>query len=167
MSVSTGSIPSYPLSGYEGAGIVFHHLVRIEVVTAGRLEKLNVGGVLLDLVKKVVAAAKDDTILFTDTKGEEFSLKAPPNKDKFAESFMITQVDGKDRKVLLGFQMWSKTPFSKIKSNIGMKWFLDWIASSTCVSTQLPWNMAWKRFLSAMFSRNIHTRLAMKLSRNC
>jgi hypothetical protein len=53
-----------------------------------------------------------------DAKGNSVSIIHPPPADTFHDNFCVHVAEGKNRKVLMGFQLKSKTPLSTIKSKL-------------------------------------------------
>ena len=100
------------------------HQVRMEMVVDAKTERVNVSGILREMMKRA-GNGKSDT-MFDDIHGNEFSLTDFPKTDTFAQRLSVEQVTlGSSKKVVLGFFIRTRKTFMDLKINIGFKWLQD------------------------------------------
>ena len=122
MTPSTPSVSSYPETSYLGKGLVIKHRVRMEVEPENRSGKVNVASIFMELVKTIETAANSD-VHFYDVHDKVFSSTEVPSMKTFKKDFLVTQTEGQNRKIIVGFYLESVVPFSTLKSRIGTPWF--------------------------------------------
>jgi hypothetical protein len=121
MTPSTTDTTAYPTNRYTGKGQVWHHAIRMEIIVTEKVKKLNIASVFVSLANKLVKATGTQELSLFDTLKAPFDPATPPNATDCLSKFAVTTVDGKSRKVLLGFRLSSATPYSTLKSSI-MPW---------------------------------------------
>ena len=102
----------------------FSFQIRMEIAVDEKAARVNVGGLLRDMMRRV--HRHDSTTVFFDV--DEFEV--PPEDTfvpaTFGERFKVEQVAiGKMKKVALGFFMKTNMTFSAVKIAIGHQWLRD------------------------------------------
>ena len=124
MNVSREVFQTNPYRADNSKVTMLRHQVRMEMVLDVKTERVNVSGVLCELMKRA-GNEKTDTI-FEDVNGHEFSLTAYPKTDTFMQHLSVEQVTlGNSKKVVLGFFIRTTKSFMDLKVNIGFKWLQD------------------------------------------
>jgi len=120
--VLSGEVPDINPYRNKGRETLQHsHQVRMEIAVAAQTDRVNVAGILRELMQRATQGSKDMT--FADVHEEVFSLEEFPNTTTFANRLGVSQVShGATKKVVLGFFIHTPKPFMEIKINIGFNW---------------------------------------------
>jgi hypothetical protein len=114
MSPLVGSNPAYPTSEYPTSGKVYVYDLKFEVSVETGVEKVAVNAIFADFLKRVGDVA-DNAVVVRDTKGNRVVVGQPIDGATFQDNFGVQTVEGKDRKVMLGFVLETRNPMSTLK----------------------------------------------------
>ena len=124
MSSSTATKGTNPYLYGATNAVVHDHQIRMEIVVEAKTDRVNVSGILRELMRRT--AQGNSVTTFKDTHGEDFSLDDFPSTSRFADRLGVEQVVlCASKKVVLGFFVTTTKSFLDLKINIGFKWLQE------------------------------------------
>jgi hypothetical protein len=98
------------------------HQIRMEIALEAGTERINVAGILRELMKRANATTAVK-VMFADAKGTPTSYQTLPKGQEFATRMSVEKVEtGRNNKVVLGLYMMSESNMQTIKTTIGFPW---------------------------------------------
>jgi hypothetical protein len=114
ISAAPGAPGSYPSSEYGAASCNYQYDLKLEVGISTGVDTVSVNAIFVDFLKRMTVAAGHPLSVF-DTLDNPVSMDPPPDGADFKINFCVEIVEGKKRKILLGFKLESPTPMSTLK----------------------------------------------------
>lgn len=126
MTLASTSTMASRTFAHGNSGEVWIHRCRLEVAPKRDGARVNAARSLMKVVKRLADAADGgDPIKFKSITDKPFSPGNPPDTSTFLEDFGVVNVPGKNQKVVMGFRLASRTPFSTLKARCDYAWMQD------------------------------------------
>jgi hypothetical protein len=114
MTLPKGNNGGYPMAEYGSTGKVYVYDIKMEISIEKGVDSVAVPSIFRDLMKHMTEAA-NHALIFRDATQEIVSADQPPDGTTFQERFRVETVTGKNRKVVMGFGLETKTAISTLK----------------------------------------------------
>jgi hypothetical protein len=123
MSTSNVSFASNPTKMPPGINEITNHQIRLEIALESGLERINVAGIIKELMKRANSTPEVVTVKFADIHGDPVTTQTLPKGQAFATRMAVEKVEtGRTKKVVLGLYMQSTATMQVIKNAIGFPW---------------------------------------------
>ena len=99
---------------FKAAGKEYHYDLRLEIGLDDSVEGIAINAVFVDFLRTMTAVVDHD-LKVTDVKDNPVDLNNPPDGEEFKKNFCVEPVEGKKRKIFLGFRLTTVTPMSVLK----------------------------------------------------
>jgi hypothetical protein len=114
ISAAPSASGSYPSSEYGATSRTYQYDLKLEVGISTGVETVSVTAIFADFLQGMTAAAGHPLLVF-GTLDNPVSMDHPTDGAAFKTDFCVEVVEGKTRKIILGFKLESPTPMSTLK----------------------------------------------------
>jgi hypothetical protein len=111
---SPSAFASYPDSEYGTKPKTYTYDLKLEVGISKGVETVSANAIFADFLQRMTDAA-GHPLTVTDTLDNLVTMDKPPHGATFKTNFCVELVEGKSRKILLGFKLQTPTPMSTLK----------------------------------------------------
>jgi hypothetical protein len=113
-SEDPSAFASYPYSEYGGPPKTYQYDLKLEVVISQGVETVSVNAIFANFLQRMTDAV-GYPLSVSDTLDNPVTMDQPPDGADFKTNFRVEVVEGKARKILLGFKLQTPTPMSTLK----------------------------------------------------